>query len=220
MSSKGYSIVCILLVLLYSISNISCGNSSTVGTTGSEDSAIVVKSIEEQAPGYLTFSKAFSLVASDSVVNQQIIDFLFEDCALPKIQAEEYAVEFDPDPSILSMGINYCWGFGVDFKNWEMKPIADDYYGVCFTLCFSDNSAKTGNIRDINIMTNSKIWYDKFMQDANEAKFVYSKEVSSLFGSGKTFIVDIDGFSYFYINDLSEDEKYNIIIGYDNGGDI
>ena len=110
MKTKNYLVL--VLIMLYSISNISCGNSNKTSATEGRDSVDVAKSVEEQEPEYLTFSKAYSIVETDTLINQLAIEKLFEECSLTKIKAKEFAVEFEPDPSTLSTGIDYCWGYG------------------------------------------------------------------------------------------------------------
>ena len=177
--------------------------------------------LEETAPAVrgLTFEKASAMVNPDQHYDEQAIDSIFAAIALPKVQAERYV--WDADYGGNSPAISYVWGYGVELKDWNFKPTAEDYHGVHFNFFF-DKSKKTGLLKTMTIITSGSQWYEKFMADAKAAgmklngyldKAVYQRE-------GKEYMLKKGEQTFYFINDFSADGKYEVEFGFDNGIDV
>ena len=177
--------------------------------------------LEETAPAVrgLTFEKASAMVNPDQHYDEQAIDSIFAAIALPKVQAERYI--WDADYGGNSPAISYVWGYGVELKDWNFKPTAEDYHGVHFNFFF-DKSKKTGLLKTMTIITSDSQWYEKFMADAKAAgmklngyldKAVYQRE-------GKEYMLKKGEQTFYFINDFSADGKYEVEFGFDNGIDV
>ena len=177
--------------------------------------------LEETAPAVrgLTFEKASAMVNPEQHYDEQAIDSIFAAIALPKVQAERYV--WDADYGGNSPAISYVWGYGVELKDWNFKPTAEDYHGVHFNFFF-DKSKKTGLLKTMTIITSDSQWYEKFMADAKAAgmklngyldKAVYQRE-------GKEYMLKKGEQTFYFINDFSADGKYEVEFGFDNGIDV
>ena len=177
--------------------------------------------LEETAPAVrgLTFEKASAMVNPDQHYDEQAIDSIFAAIALPKVQAERYV--WDADYGGNSPAISYVWGYGVELKDWNFKPTAEDYHGVHFNFFF-DKSKKTGLLKTMTIITSDSQWYEKFMADAKAAgmklngyldKAVYQRE-------GKEYMLKKGEQTFYFINDFSANGKYEVEFGFDNGIDV
>ena len=177
--------------------------------------------LEETSPAVrgLTFEKASAMVHPDQHYDEQAIDSIFAAIALPKVQAERYV--WDADYGGNSPAISYVWGYGVELKDWNFKPTAEDYHGVHFNFFF-DKSKKTGLLKTMTIITSDSQWYEKFMADAKAAgmklngyldKAVYQRE-------GKEYMLKKGEQRFYFINDFSADGKYEVEFGFDNGIDV
>ena len=177
--------------------------------------------LEETAPAVrgLTFEKASAMVHPEQHYDEQAIDSIFAAFALPKVQAERYV--WDADYGGNSPAISYVWGYGVELKDWNFKPTAEDYHGVHFNFFF-DKSKKTGLLKTMTIITSDSQWYEKFMADAKAAgmklngyldKAVYQRE-------GKEYMLKKGEQTFYFINDFSADGKYEVEFGFDNGIDV
>ena len=201
-----------------------CGpkTSTPSSTPPQTDSASVettdTLALEETAPAVrgLTFEKASAMVHPDQHYDEQAIDSIFAAIALPKVQAEHYA-----DYGGNSPAISYVWGYGVELKDWNFKPTAEDYHGVHFNFFF-DKSKKTGLLKTLTIITSDSQWYEKFMADAKAAgmklngyldKAVYQRE-------GKEYMLKKGEQTFYFINDFSANGKYEVEFGFDNGIDV
>lgn len=177
--------------------------------------------LEETSPAVrgLTFEKASAMVNPDQHYDEQAIDSIFAAIALPKVQAERYV--WDADYGGNSPAISYVWGYGVELKDWNFKPTAEDYHGVHFNFFF-DKSKKTGLLKTMTIITSDSQWYEKFMADAKAAgmklngyldKAVYQRE-------GKEYMLKKGEQTFYFINDFSANGKYEVEFGFDNGIDV
>ena len=177
--------------------------------------------LEETAPAVrgLTFEKASAMVNPEQHYDEQAIDSIFAAIALPKVQAERYV--WDADYGGNSPAISYVWGYGVELKDWNFKPTAEDYHGVHFNFFF-DKSKKTGLLKTMTIITSDSQWYEKFMADAKAAgmklngyldKAVYQRE-------GKEYMLKKGEQTFYFINDFSANGKYEVEFGFDNGIDV
>ena len=177
--------------------------------------------LEETAPAVrgLTFEKASAMVHPEQHYDEQAIDSIFAAIGLPKVQAERYV--WDADYGGNSPAISYVWGYGVELKDWNFKPTAEDYHGVHFNFFF-DKSKKTGLLKTMTIITSDSQWYEKFMADAKAAgmklngyldKAVYQRE-------GKEYMLKKGEQTFYFINDFSADGKYEVEFGFDNGIDV
>ena len=177
--------------------------------------------LEQTSPAVrgLTFEKASAMVHPDQHYDEQAIDSIFAAIALPKVQAERYV--WDADYGGNSPAISYVWGYGVELKDWNFKPTAEDYHGVHFNFFF-DKSKKTGLLKTMTIITSDSQWYEKFMADAKAAgmklngyldKAVYQRE-------GKEYMLKKGEQTFYFINDFSADGKYEVEFGFDNGIDV
>lgn len=204
-----------------------CGpkTSTPSSTPPQTDSASVettdTLALEETAPAVrgLTFEKASAMVNPDQHYDEQAIDSIFAAIALPKVQAERYV--WDADYGGNSPAISYVWGYGVELKDWNFKPTAEDYHGVHFNFFF-DKSKKTGQLKTLTIITSDSQWYEKFMADAKAAgmklngyldKAVYQRE-------GKEYMLKKGEQTFYFINDFSANGKYEVEFGFDNGIDV
>ena len=204
-----------------------CGpkTSTPSSTPPQTDSASVettdTLALEETSPAVrgLTFEKASAMVNPDQHYDEQAIDSIFAAIALPKVQAERYV--WDADYGGNSPAISYVWGYGVELKDWNFKPTAEDYHGVHFNFFF-DKSKKTGLLKTMTIITSGSQWYEKFMADAKAAgmklngyldKAVYQRE-------GKEYMLKKGEQTFYFINDFSADGKYEVEFGFDNGIDV
>ena len=167
----------------------------------------------------LTFSQAKTLVTPGQQYDEQSIETMFTDMQLDKIQAERYISDADYGGD--SPAISYVWGKNVEFKNWKLKSTAADYFGLHFNL-FLDKSRKTGTLREINVVSDSKQWYDSFMADAKAAgmelkgnidKAIYLRE-------GKEYTLKENEKLQYIIFDFSNGNAYDIELGYDDGTDM
>ncbi len=177
--------------------------------------------LEQTAPAVrgLTFEKASAMVNPDQHYDEQAIDSIFAAIALPKVQAERYV--WDADYGGNSPAISYVWGYGVELKDWNFKPTAEDYHGVHFNFFF-DKSKKTGQLKTLTVITSDSQWYEKFMADAKAAgmklngyldKAVYQRE-------GKEYMLKKGEQTFYFINDFSANGKYEVEFGFDNGVDV
>ena len=204
-----------------------CGpkTSTPSSTPPQTDSASVettdTLALEETSPAVrgLTFEKASAMVNPDQHYDEQAIDSIFAAIALPKVQAERYV--WDADYGGNSPAISYVWGYGVELKDWNFKPTAEDYHGVHFNFFF-DKSKKTGLLKTMTIITSDSQWYEKFMADAKAAgmklngyldKAVYQRE-------GKEYMLKKGEQTFYFINDFSANGKYEVEFGFDNGIDV
>ena len=204
-----------------------CGpKASTPSSTPPQtDSALVettdTLALEETAPAVrgLTFEKASAMVHPEQHYDEQAIDSIFTAIALPKVQAERYV--WDADYGGNSPAISYVWGYGVELKDWNFKPTAEDYHGVHFNFFF-DKSKKNGQLKTLTVITSDSQWYEKFMADAKAAgmklngyldKAVYQRE-------GKEYMLKKGEQTFYFINDFSANGKYEVEFGFDNGIDV
>lgn len=217
--------MCIASALLWGMT--ACGPKAATpsSTPPQTDSASVettdTLALEETAPAVrgLTFEKASAMVNPDQHYDEQAIDSIFTAIALPKVQAERYI--WDADYGGNSPAISYVWGYGVELKDWNFKPTAEDYHGVHFNFFF-DKSKKTGQLKTLTVITSDSQWYEKFMADAKDAglklngyldKAVYQRE-------GKEYMLKKGEQTFYFINDFSADGKYEVEFGFDNGIDV
>lgn len=204
-----------------------CGpkTSTPSSTPPQTDSASVettdTLALEETSPAVrgLTFEKASVMVNPDQHYDEQAIDSIFAAIALPKVQAERYV--WDADYGGNSPAISYVWGYGVELKDWNFKPTAEDYHGVHFNFFF-DKSKKTGLLKALTVITSDSQWYEKFMADAKAAgmklngyldKAVYQRE-------GKEYMLKKGEQTFYFINDFSANGKYEVEFGFNNGIDV
>ena len=204
-----------------------CGpKASTPSSTPPQTDAALVETtdtlaLEETAPAVrgLTFEKASAMVHPEQHYDEQAIDSIFTAIALPKVQAERYV--WDADYGGNSPAISYVWGYGVELKDWNFKPTAEDYHGVHFNFFF-DKSKKNGQLKTLTVITSDSQWYEKFMADAKAAgmklngyldKAVYQRE-------GKEYMLKKGEQTFYFINDFSANGKYEVEFGFDNGIDV
>ena len=216
---------CIASALLWGMT--ACGPKAATpsSTPPQTDSASVettdTLALEETSPAVrgLTFEKASAMVNPDQHYDEQAIDSIFAAIALPKVQAERYV--WDADYGGNSPAISYVWGYGVELKDWNFKPTAENYHGVHFNFFF-DKSKKTGLLKTLTIITSGSQWYEKFMADAKAAgmklngyldKAVYQRE-------GKEYMLKKGEQTFYFINDFSANGKYEVEFGFDNGIDV
>ena len=217
--------MCIASALLWGMT--ACGPKAATpsSTPPQTDSASVettdTLALEETSPAVrgLTFEKASAMVNPEQHYDEQAIDSIFAAIALPKVQAERYV--WDADYGGNSPAISYVWGYGVELKDWNFKPTAENYHGVHFNFFF-DKSKKTGLLKTMTIITSDSQWYEKFMADAKAAgmklngyldKAVYQRE-------GKEYMLKKGEQTFYFINDFSADGKYEVEFGFDNGIDV
>lgn len=216
---------CIASALLWGMTACGPKTATPSSTPPQTDSASVettdTLALEETSPAVrgLTFEKASAMVNPDQHYDEQAIDSIFAAIALPKVQAERYV--WDADYGGNSPAISYVWGYGVELKDWNFKPTAEDYHGVHFNFFF-DKSKKTGLLKTLTIITSGSQWYEKFMADAKAAgmklngyldKAVYQRE-------GKEYMLKKGEQTFYFINDFSADGKYEVEFGFDNGIDV
>ena len=217
--------MCIASALLWGMTACGPKTSTPSSTPPQTDSASVettdTLALEQTSPAVrgLTFEKASAMVNPEQHYDEQAIDSIFAAIALPKVQAERYV--WDADYGGNSPAISYVWGYGVELKDWNFKPTAEDYHGVHFNFFF-DKSKKTGLLKTLTIITSDSQWYEKFMADAKAAgmklngyldKAVYQRE-------GKEYMLKKGEQTFYFINDFSADGKYEVEFGFDNGIDV
>lgn len=217
--------MCIASALLWGMTACGPKTSTPSSTPPQTDSASVettdTLALEQTSPAVrgLTFEKASAMVNPEQHYDEQAIDSIFAAIALPKVQAERYV--WDADYGGNSPAISYVWGYGVELKDWNFKPTAEDYHGVHFNFFF-DKSKKTGLLKTLTIITSDSQWYEKFMADAKAAgmklngyldKAVYQRE-------GKEYMLKKGEQTFYFINDFSANGKYEVEFGFDNGIDV
>ena len=219
-----------LLYLFLALLLISCKNSKNPSPSQQEPSqsdstavdtvdAAVDTPQEESKPKGLPFEVAHTMVNPEQSYDEQEIARIFASVNLPNIHAERYIwdeIYGGDDPAI-----KYVWGYGVEFKDSELKATSDEYFGALFYFFF-DESRKTGSLKSFEIISSDGQWYEKFMSDAKAAglKFNGDSPTEVYHRKGKSYILKTGEYTMYFLWDLSSNGKFEIWYGYDDGLDV
>ena len=187
----------------------------------SADSTTIASTEKTPSPAetLLTFAQAKTMVTPSQLYDEQSIDSLFTEMELSKIQAERYICDADYGGD--SPAISYSWGRNVEFKNWKFRSTTDGYYGIHFNFFF-DKTRKTGTIKQVEVITDSKEWYDSFMASAKAAGLELQGNIDKAIylRDGKEYSLKIDESSQYYLFDFSNADNYNVEFSFDDGRDL
>ncbi len=176
-----------------------------------------INSIQEE-PAYITYKDVvyYTLNLGEGFLSESSIEEWLSKAGLKKVHAERYIWDLDFGGN--SPAINYCWGKGISYKDWEMSPTENEYFGVKFILFFdSEEFKESGFITSLTIITSSETWYKKFMDAAFSTGFKYSNDLDKeTYGKeGKRYTdIPLNGDDEeepsFIIDDFSVSGKYCI----------